>query len=415
VGGHPQNYDSPAYGSPTYYGWRGRYSYVTPALIVMGPGGIGSTPWHSPDQNTNWSAIFSTWPRYALPLTPLARTPLAGILRGRVFRDPADGSNDSYTFMDLTVTTGALSGGNNANVGGTSLAAAHVSGATALLKQKHPWFWPAQMLARHIRFADRADLNAMVNTNLPLRWYPTTPDRRLNPFDAIIFPPTTPPGRVQPGNVQLLINPPFNPYIGYGLLDAFRLVRGVAESPCMVNPTNINVTTKQMMPPTGYVRVFPWSPRDHFYSSNGVPVSTAVNVFAGGPWNNNLRQWESPVPGPPVPGPNFNLVLQVIVVDDHANLLNGRNPQVVARISPTIYVPQINVVSAPLPGPFSLLDDGQGNDLVANDGIFTGSVTIPGVYATAPAGAQWPLRIQYFAYANGLLPNTNCIIQIRVQ
>ncbi|MCX7826116.1 MAG: S8 family serine peptidase, partial [Verrucomicrobiae bacterium] len=217
VGGHPRESDP-------IYSWHGRYSYVTPAITVVAPGGIGTTPWHSPDQNTNWAAIFSTWPRYTLPLTPLARPPSGGgIARGRVFRDPADGSNDSYTFMDLTVTTTAVGGGNNANAGGTSLAAAHVSGATALLKEKHPWFWPSQMLARHIRFADRADATAIVDTNVPVSANaPSYP--RLNPFDAILFPPTTPSGRSQPGNVQLLINPPFNPYIGYGLLDVLRLL-----------------------------------------------------------------------------------------------------------------------------------------------------------------------------------------------
>ncbi|MBI5393848.1 MAG: S8 family serine peptidase [Verrucomicrobia bacterium] len=352
-----------AVGAHDFFGTRSPFSVNGPWICTAAPGGSAWTsggagggsaftfPALPPFPGSPWQTltnIFSTYPTYF---------PNGLGVRGYIF------------------------------AGGTSMAAPFVSGAAAMLFEKEPGFSSAQMWARFARFANRATLPAVVQTNVI--WTSPTGSYVYNPALFTLFPPTSP-GIKNPTAATLLINTPHNYRIGHGLLDAYRLLVGIECPALMPNGAPVNSV------PTGYVRIFPYAPRHMFTTTNDITGAL-----------NGMDQ------------PDRNLVsialatnFKAIMVDDKGKLLPGgllylRFVRGLIPGSPiTSLSPFVTGVTL-----VQLFDDGLAlhNDTLANDGIY-GSVSL-GWSALYPVGSS--VLFQYNGSAPGQQSNTNVFFGLR--
>lgn len=303
-------------------------SSTGPWITLVAPGGDGGA------LADNAGQIFSTYPRYSVghgpPITPTASW------------YARYSGNTNYSYMD-----------------GTSVAAAHVSAAAALLLQKKKYLSQAQVWAQLAMFSTHTAPNQSI----------------VNPNTGAS---TQVPDSARDANM------------GYGLLNANSLVQGNRPAGSV----------------TGIPHVFPYFPRNHFiYPANStIPLIPAVITPTGMQPIDVIRA-------------NSVNNFTVIVVDDRGEQIPDAIVQAHFRLLAWNYLvaspfgyPTTNIVTTSLTDTKTTVAAAAANgDLLPNDCVYGKRIFIGGDFSNCL------LQVQYVVTGPGMRSNTNCVVNLIVQ
>lgn len=308
-----------AVGAHDSTGLKASYSTSGEWITLVAPGGDGGPG--AGGLADNAGQVFSTYPTYNVatgpPILPVAHPQYT-----------------NYSYMS-----------------GSSMAAAHVSAAAALLLQKRPYLSQAQVWAQL----------AMYSTHVA-------------PINVVTS---------RTGATTVIPDTARNTDYGYGLLNANSLI--LARQPAIGSSTTIP-------------HVFPFSPRNHFTYIPGtaIPLTNGTYVLTGLQSIDVVRS-------------SATNTFRVIVVDDHGERIP--NAQVKAHFtllgwngSPLGY-PTSNVVDT------VMLDNGTAtqDDLLPSDCVYGCKIPFPLSFQNCL------YEVRYIVTAPGMRPNTNRVVNIQVQ